>query len=543
MAASPAASPRSAKPTGRKRCTWPDGCRKLAPKGRRRCDDHKPGQRAARTPKVLGCTEPRIWTRPLRPLTRETTHGYAVADFAELIGEPLLPWERWVAIHSLELLPGGHYRFRTILVMAARQNGKSHLKRIITLWRMYVGGATRIIGVAQDVALARDQWNMCQEAIHDTPDLEEEWGKVRNVNGDEMFWAGGGPGLPAGRRPRYAIKAFNRRAGRGGSNDEVNVDELREAQDWKGWAAVSKTTMARPDGQAWCMSNAGDDTSIVLNQLQAAAAAGTDETLAIFEYSAPDGCELDDPRAIAQANPGLGYIITMRAILSALSEPPAIYRTEVLCQRVDALEGAVDAAAWKACADPSGTMDDHRRHLAAAFDVSPDGKHATLTVAARRTDGKVRIEEAGTWASTEEARAGLPELLGRLRPLALGWFPSGPAAALAPLLRDLARTYNKRGGKRQPGQLADDGELTGQAVSEACQGLADLVEGHQLVHGAQPLTDAHVNGSRKLMTGDGWRFTRRGGGHCDAAYAAAGAVWLALTLPAPKRARIRSLAA
>jgi hypothetical protein len=528
---------RSAKPTGRKRCTWPDGCRKLAPKGRKRCDDHKRSASAvppALRGKLYGCTEPRIWTRPLRPLTRETTHGYAVADFADHIGEPLLPWERWVAIHGLELLPDGHYRFRTVLVMAARQNGKSHLKRIITLWRLYVGGARRLLGVAQDVALARDQWNMCQETIHDCPDLEAEWGKVRNVNGDEMFWAAGG---------RYAIKAFNRRAGRGGSNDEVTVDELREAQDWKGWAAVSKTTMARPDGQVWAMSNAGDDESLVLNQLQAAAAAGTDETLAIFEYSAPDGCELDDPQAIAQANPGLGYIITMRAILSALSDPPAIYRTEVLCQRVDALEGAVDAAAWKAGGDPLGTMDEHRRRLAASFDISPDGKHCTLAVAARRTDGKIRTEIVRAWASTEEARAELPELLSKVAPAALGWFPSGPAAALAPLLRDLARGINRRGGKRQPGQLAEDGELTGQTVGEACQGLADLVKGHQVVHGAQPLLDAHINGSRKLVTGDGWRFTRRGGGHCDAAYACAGAVYLALTMPAPKTARIRMLVA
>jgi hypothetical protein len=530
-------SPSSAPHARRKRtrCTGP-ACRKLAPAGRKRCDDHKPGASGnpATRRKLYGCTEPRLWTKPLRPLNRQTTRGYEVIDFAEMIGEPLLPWEQWVVIHALERLRDGHYRFRTILVLAARQNGKSHLKRIVSLWRMYNDGAKRILGVAQDVALARDQWNMCQDTIHDCPDLEEEWGRVRNVNGDEWFSAAG---------CRYAIKAANRRAGRGGSNDEVNIDELREQQDWKAWAAVSKTTMARPDGQVWAMSNAGDDESVVLNQLQEAALAGTDETLAIFEYSAPPGCELDDPAAIAQANPGLGHIITMRAILSALSEPPAVYRTEVLCQRVDALEGAVDAAAWKACGDPLGTMDGLRDRLATVFDVAPDGKHCTLAVAARRTDGKVRTEVARTWASTEEARAELGELLAKIKPVAFGWFPSGPAAALAPLLRDLAKKYNRRGGQRVPGQLPEDGELSGQTVGEACQGLADLVKGHQIVHGAQPLLDAHINGSRKLVTGDGWRFTRRGGGHCDGAYACAGAVNIALTMPAPKVAKIRVLVA
>jgi len=452
-----------------------------------------------------------------------------------MIGEPLLPWERWVVIHALELLPDGHYRFRTILVMAARQNGKSHLKRIVTLWRMYIGGARRILGIAQDVSLARDQWNMCQDTIHDCPALEEEWGRVRNVNGDEMFWAGTG---------RYTIKAANRRAGRGGTNDEVNIDELREQQDDKAWAAVSKTTMAREDGQIWAMSNAGDDESAVLNLLQETAHAGTDETLFIAEYSAPPGCELDDPQAIAQANPGLGHIITMRAILSALgTDRAAIYRTEVLCQRVDTLEGAIDAAAWKACGDPLGTMDDLRDRLAASFDTSPDGKHCTLAIAARLTTGKVRTEVAGIWTSTEEARAELPALLARIKPAAFGWFPSGPAAALAPLLRELAIKYNRRSGKRLPGQLPEDGELAGQTVGEACQGLADLVKGRLIVHGAQPLLDSHIGGSRKLVTGDGWRFTRRGGGHCDAAYACAGAVYIAMTMPPPKIARIRILAA
>lgn len=532
----PVASPRSAKPTTarkRTRCTGP-GCRKLAPAGRKRCPDHKPGRRPAAT--IYGCTEPRLWTRPLRPLTRETSHGYAVCDFADMIGEPLLPWERFVAIHALELLPDGRYRFRTILVMAARQNGKSHLKRMITLWRMYMTRATRIIGVAQDVALARDQWNMCQETIHGCPDLEDEWDRVRNVNGDEWFQASS---------CRYTIKAANRRAGRGGSNDEVNVDELREQQDWKAWAAVSKTTMARDNGQVWAMSNAGDDESVVLNQLQAAALAGTDETLGIFEYSAPDGCELDDISAIAQANPGLGYIITLRSILSAMgTDPPAIYRTEVLCQRVDALESAIDLAAWKACADPSGTMgDDLRKRLGAVFDISMDGRHCTLTVAARLIDGKVRLEESQTWSSTEAARAELPALLARIRPVKFGWFPSGPAAAMAPMLRDLAKKYNRHSGKHQPGDLPEDGELNGAVVGQACQGLADLVEGRQVIHGAQPLTDAHISGSRKLQTGDGWRFTRRGGGHCDGAYAAAGAVHLALTMPLPVRSRIRVLVA
>jgi hypothetical protein len=518
-------SPSSAPRTARKRCNWPEGCRKLADPGRKRCPDHKPGRPANhpanRGPgrrKLLGRTEARVFTRPLRPLTRKTSRGYEVIDFAEMIGEPLLPWQQWAVIHALELNPDGSYRFRTVVILVARQNGKSHLKRIVTLWRMYVDGARRIIGVAQDVALARDQWNMCQEAIHACPDLEEEWGKVRNVNGDEWFEAGG---------CRYGIKAANRRAGRGGSNDEVNIDELREQQDWKAWAAVSKTTMARPGAQTWAMSNAGDDTSVVLNQLQSVGEAGTDPSLCLLEWSAPQGCDLDDTAAWQAANPGLGYTVSEAAIRSALStDPPAVFRTEVLCQRVDALDGAIDLTAWKACADPSGTMAALRGRAAACFDIAPDGEHATLMAGGRLADGRIRLEVVKAWKSTDEARAELPGVLAALKPAAFAFFPVGPAASFAPMLRKLRNAT----------------ALNGTQVTEACQGLADLTVARRVVHPSDPLLDAHVSGSKKLTSGDGWRFTRRGGaGHVDAAYAAAGVVWAVETMPVQSGPGIRVL--
>ena len=40
-----------------------------------------------------------------------------------------------------------------------------------------------------------------------------------------------------------------------------------------------------------------------------------------------------------------------------------------------------------------------------------DGKHATLAAAAILADGRVRVEIAGAWESTDEARAELPALL------------------------------------------------------------------------------------------------------------------------------------
>jgi len=482
----------------------------------------KPAGRAQpRKRKLVGLTEPRLFTPPLRTLTRRTSKGYEVAEFAEMIGDPFLPWQRWAAIHALETVPGGDFRFRVVLILVARQNGKSKLKRTISLWRMYMERPMLILGVAQDLSLAREQWNMSIETIQGCPDLAAELdGQPRRVNGDEWFKVLSGA--------RYKIGAANRSAGRGLSIGELNIDELREQRKWDAWSALSKTTNAVPNAQIWAMSNAGDDQSVVLNQLRDAALAERDPSIGLFEWSAEDDCELDDAHAWRQANPALGYLISESAIRSALAtDPPAVFRTEVLCQRVDQLQGAIDLAAWRACEDPQGTMDPYRKRLAACLDVAPDGQHVTLAVAAKQPDGVIRVEIVQAWKDTDTVRLELPELLAKIKPKLVGWFPNGPAGALAPMLRKLKGATELSGGK----------------VSEACQGLADLARTRAILHPGDPLLDAHVKAAEKLPSGDGWRFGRKGSNqHVDAAYAAAGAAYLADSMPVPMRSNIRMLA-
>jgi hypothetical protein len=515
--------------------------------------------------KLLGKTQPRLWTPPLRKLTRATSHGYSVCDFADAIGEPFLPWQRWLAIHAMETDASGFYRFRVIVVLVGRQNGKSSGKRTISLWRLHVDGAKLILGVAQDVSLAREQWQMCIDTIEASPDLSEELETVRRVNGDEWFRLASeldARGIDPGERElgyeddeldesltlagggRYKIAASNRKAGRGLSIDELNIDELREQRNWAAWSALSKTTMARPDAQIWCMSNAGDDESVVLNQLREAALSGRDPSIGLFEWSGEDGCELDDWEQIRQANPGLGYTVSEAAIRTALvTDPPNVFRTEVLCMKVDQLDGAIDYEAWKACSDPSGTMDGHRERLAACLDAAPDGQHFTLTVAAKLADGRPRVELVRDWTSSADVRRELAGELAKVKPKAFGWFPGGPCAEIGSVIRPLALKINKHSGERKPAEVPENGEISGSRVSEACMEFSGLVRGRGIVHAGQELLDTHVRGASRLFTGDGWRFTRRGEGHCDSAYSAAGAVSVLLTMPERGRGSIRSFAA
>lgn len=463
-----------------------------------------------------GRAEPRLSTEPLRKLTRRTSDGYAVAEFArDFLGLELLPWQRWWLIHALER-DGEGYRYRTVVTLVARQNGKTTLLKVLALWFMYMGRARLVLGAAQSLDIAREAWQGAVELAEGEPDLASEIETVRKANGEQEIRLTNGA--------RYRIAAATRSAGRGLSVDLLILDELREHRDWLAWGALSKTTMARPNALTVGISNAGDGDSVVLNQLRDTALAGTDPTLGLFEWSAPDGCDLDDVQGWAQANPGLGRTITAQAIRSALgTDPPATFRTEVLCQRVDALDAAVSPDAWKGCADPAmSPLERLSARGAVCLDVAPDAMHATLAGAQVQDDGKTRVDVIAAWTgpdTTARLRAELPGILDRLKPRAVGWFPAGPAAALAVDLQGL------KGGT----------ELKSAAVPAVCQGLAEQVTARQVIHSGEALLTAHVTQAQRLYSGDGWRFVRRGVGNVDAAYAAAGALHLARTLPAAKR--------
>jgi hypothetical protein len=450
-----------------------------------------------------------LGTAPARVLTPETSAGFSLIEFASRIGVELLPWQQQAAIRALELNEDGTYRFRTILILVGRQSGKTTLLKVWALWRMYVDGARLVLGSAQNLDIAREAWL----GSVDLALAEGLPGKARYSNGEQCWTTADGA--------RYRIAATTRGSGRGLSADLLVMDEVREQREWTAWSALSKTVIARPKGQIVCISNAGDDGSIVLKSLREAALAEKDESLGILEWSAPDGCDINDPKMWAMALPGLGHILDESSVRAAIAtDPPAVVRTELLCQHVSALNAALEGAGWGAGADPYGSVAPQREALRGAIDVSADGNHVALVVAADAGEGRVRVEPVASWASTLEARRELPALLADLKLKELVWFP-GPCQALAPALAHLP--YARK--------------LTQGEVSEACMGFADLVRAGMVLHNNDVLLDSQVATAAKQPQGDGWRFTRRGSGNCNALYAAAGAA-MSARMAKPKRARV-----
>jgi len=477
-------------------------------------------------PPLLGSTTPRLFTPPLAAgppgpcgcgcaLTPATSLGFSAVEFAtDVVGIRPLPWQRFLLIHALELV-GGRFRYRTILILVARQNGKTTIIEVKNLWKLFVLGVPLVIGTAQNLDTAEESWDRAVEIIEGTDELAAELVTVNKVNGKKFLKLANGS--------RWKIAAASRRA-RGLSGNDVNLDELREHQNWRAWAAVTKTTMARIEAQIFAFSNAGDDASVVLNDLQgrgrsaAAHPDAADRSIGFFEYSAPDdtkctcrrpkdephrpGCQLLDRSLWAMANPSLGYPdgVSEEALAAAVAtDPDEVFLTECLCVRVESLTPewrVISESAWTDRVDGQAQM---QGRPAYGVHVPPDRSCAAIAAAGARVAGGRLIELTGR-GELDDYRPGTKWVVPRLLELE----KHEPSVLI---IDDKA--------------LADEAEEAGLVVHRA--NVADVVTGCQLLYdgvagedlagrdvwhlGQQAINDS-VRGADKRKVGNSWAWER-----------------------------------
>lgn len=495
------------------------------------------------SPKRLGCTEPRVFTLPLHDVDDPRwSLGPAVIRFArEVVEVELRPWQEWLLKHALELNADGSFRFRNVVVLVARQNGKSMLSQILALFFMYVLGVGLVIGTAQDLDVAEDIWQGAVDLVEETPKLDSQKLTVTKGSGKKSLI------LKTGER--YKVKAANRRAGRGLSGDLILLDELREHQSWDAWGAITKTTMAREDAQIWALSNAGDVTSIVLRYLRRMAhdslgdpdgiiaaeveAVGDpddedepqgdveDDTLGLFEWSAEPGCDVWDRDGWAQANPSLGFGISERTIASAAkTDPEWVFRTEVLCQWSEGtLDSVFPPGAWDAGRDEKSCIPDGAP-LFACVDVSWNRGMTHVAVAGFREDGKAHVEIVASRAGTDWV---IPWLIDPSRSWAQVTFQSA-GAPVSTLSEKFAAAV------LASGEMLPVHPWGGPDFGRAHGDVFDAIVKREVFHLPQPVLDVAARTAVTRPVGDGlWAFDRkRSPRDCAPLIAATGAVWLLL---------------
>lgn len=319
---------------------------------------------------IVGSPSPRI-----APPVPARSAAADVVRQAKEIGLDLFPWQKTAVRYMNALGRGDKFLYPEVAVVVARQNGKTELLVPHIVSRLRSG--RRIMHTAQDRELPREvhgrvadvMWEFYRDELRSKPRFANGQEEIRMKNGG-----------------RYRLVAPSRSGARGPSNDDVILDEVREQDSHEFMAAAEPTLTASKNPQFLFLSNAGDDSSVVLNSLRQRQ---EDPSLAYLEWSAPPDAKQDDRAAWAQANPSIGHLDGMLPYLERkhesyrLAGTLAIFETEHLCRWVATLrERLVDDGAWLAC---SGALERPLRPVIAVA-MDPRGERASIALAWKAGD-------------------------------------------------------------------------------------------------------------------------------------------------------------
>lgn len=432
--------------------------------------------------------------------------GEDAVDLADLAGLVLDDWQADVLVDALRTRRDGRWAAFEVGVIVPRQNGKGSILEARELHALFCEPYTKLIlHSAHEFKTAKEAFRRIVTLIDNTPRLKKFVDHVRYTTGEE------GVELRDGSRLKFVARSSG--SGRGFSGDLVILDE---AYNLSGdmMSALLPTLSARPNPQLWYTSSAPLTASVsdVLRRLCRRGRAGT-SGMAYFEWCADydpraiQKVDLDDRRAWADANPGLGIRISEEFTeLERKALEPADFARERLGVWPDAdLAGwlVVAEPQWKACkGDDTGRP---AKPTAIAFDIAPDRSSGAIGCAAPDGEGAV-------WVDVLEHGPGTGWMLDRLVSLKERYPRAvfccdaiGPAGSLLDPLE-------KAGVKRVKALSTVDHK-------QACGGFYDAVVGSPAAEGRPAVAptlrhlgraelDSALAGAEKRKVGDSWLWDR-----------------------------------
>jgi len=494
----------------------------------------------------VGSTLPRLFTPPLPEHVDETaefgirpeaTWGPLCCYFLEnILKWQLLPWQKWLYYRALEKRRNGTgFRFRYLIILVARQNGKTKWGMGLGLWRLFMDkkgrpcaewpAARLAVVAAQNLDYAETTLKDIVDEIRDQPLLAPELLNHRVTNGKHRA-------ILSYRRYWRAATA-NKKGGRSLSVDFAWLDELRTHTTPDAWNAVTPTTNVRICSQVLAISNAGENSSVKLKELRTVAVrkitlGDTAETqTGFFEWSVPEDVDPRDDRYWYLANPALGLLNEfclddLRAHFENMeADDMPGFRTEYLCQWVDSLlPGIIPAQAWQDTVDKESKRDPESPAYA-CIEYNYHRTRAYVGVASRRSDGKIHIEVIKT---PPKGTGWLPDWLKTRKDKFAGVClqkTNAPVSGLADDLRAVGIT------------ITDWGAPVAQLAAGAGEFYDGIVDG-SIKHRPAPVLDRAAASTPARRVGDAWFFDRRTS-PVDASpvIACCGAVWL-LNNPPPE---------
>jgi phage terminase large subunit-like protein len=444
-------------------------------------------------PKLLGALEPRLHT----PWLKGETRGGEIAELAERIGQPLLPWQKLLLDDMSVVDENNMFVKKSSLVLLARQSGKSHMMRMRMLAGLFCFGEENILMMSSQRKMAIRSLEIMVMIVERNDFL------LKQVKGGKIDTAWrrttGNEGLHLENGNRIEVIAANSDSARGLTADVLWIDELREVGE-AAMDASKSTTLTRPNSQRFYTSNAGSAESEVLIHMRERSMMKPPRSLGFYEYSAPENCDIWDRKAWAMANPSLGILISEEAVEETIATSTVVAaRTETLCQFVNTgLTSPWTPGSWEDLADKDMEMNPGMTVMF-AFDVDPHTRRsASLVAGALLPDGRIALQLLQTWESliaVDELQIAVD-----IKKKCDEWHPrlvlhdSYTTAAIAERLKN-------SGVAVEP--------VVGAQFYTACSTFKDAIDNKRVVHANQEVLDQQMLNVASSSKDTGWRIVRK----------------------------------
>lgn len=236
------------------------------------------------------------------------TDGDTVALYADLLGMPLLPWQKYVADVAGELDENGTYYYDTIILSTPRQCGKSALIDIMQTRNAQWCPDRFVYYLAQTGKDADNHFKQYVKKLHDGK-LGQIAGRPRLANGSmRQPFINGSVIMPM---------SVTKVAGHGVQGDQITIDEAFSLSLDTGNSILDgflPTTATRRvktgvQPQVWITSTEGTADSTFFNERIDACRRGDNSPhTAWFDFGIPEDSDPNDLDVIYAHHPAAGYL-------------------------------------------------------------------------------------------------------------------------------------------------------------------------------------------------------------------------------------------
>lgn len=365
---------------------------------------------------------------------------------------------------------------RQAVVSIARANGKTGLAAMIAVAELFTGGESpEVLVVASD----QRQSNITLRAAKRMVELNPLLAERVHVYADRIV-------TPLNNGLLQPLPA-DPAALHGWDPTLLIVDELHVVTEAV-WEAVTSMVGKRPESLTLAISTPAASADSIMWRLIEHGRAGDDPAFYLREFSAPDGCDIDDREAWRIANPAMTcdppFLAEdgMAAARKTLREP--VFRQLRLGQWVTGVEAWLPFGAWSECAAERRVT--RKEKVVLAFDGSASGDSTALVGCT--LDGHLWVEglwedpgDRGWRVPREDVDQAVATAFDRYNVVELACDPWG--------WRSEIEAWSKRHGERR---VAEWNTGAAQRMAPATDRLYQAVVGREVTHDGDTRLAAHI---------------------------------------------------